>query len=158
LAGRAADRNFFNWADWCLADDTGAALLWRVKADLRLPVLAALPDHSYLSVVIDPTIRGKARARLLDAATRRRPLDRDQARYVRVVEYDVPDRDGNGGHELFALVTNILDPREGSARRDLRAALGTRDRQRPGQDPPARAGSCARRARSSSSRRCGATC
>ena len=110
-----ADRNFFNWADWCLADDTGAALLWRVKADLRLPVLAALPDHSYLSVVIDPNIRGKARAALLDAATRQRPLARDQARYVRVVEYDVPDRDGNGGHELFALVTNILDPREAPA-------------------------------------------
>jgi len=78
-------------------------------------VLAALPDHSYLSVVIDPTIRGKARATLLDAAGRRRPLNRDQARYVRVVEYDVPDRDGNGGHELFALVTNILDPREAPA-------------------------------------------
>jgi len=155
-----ADRNFFNWADWCLADDTGAALLWRVKADLRLPVLAALPDHSYLSVVIDPNIRGRARARLLDAATRRRPLDRDQARYVRVVEYDVPDRDG--GHELFALVTNILDPREAPAgplagiygqRWDTRPATA---RSRP--TCAGRAGSCARRARSSSSRRYGATC
>jgi hypothetical protein len=29
-----ADRNFFNWADWCTAADTGAQLLWRVKADL----------------------------------------------------------------------------------------------------------------------------
>jgi len=27
-----ADRNFYNWQDWCTAADTGAALLWRVKA------------------------------------------------------------------------------------------------------------------------------
>jgi len=38
-----ADRNFFNWADWCTAADTGARLLWRVKADLTLPVLACCP-------------------------------------------------------------------------------------------------------------------
>jgi Insertion element 4 transposase N-terminal len=34
-----ADRNFFSWADWCTAADSGAQLLWRVKADLTLPVL-----------------------------------------------------------------------------------------------------------------------
>jgi hypothetical protein len=34
-----ADRNFYNWAGWCAAAGTGAALLWRVKADLTLPVL-----------------------------------------------------------------------------------------------------------------------
>ncbi|WP_462188786.1 MULTISPECIES: transposase [unclassified Frankia] len=32
-----ADRNFYSWTDWCAAADTGAALLWRVKASLRLP-------------------------------------------------------------------------------------------------------------------------
>jgi hypothetical protein len=45
-----ADRNFYNWADWCAAADTGAALRWRVKSDLRLPVLDLLPDGSYRSV------------------------------------------------------------------------------------------------------------
>lgn len=44
-----ADRNFYNWADWCTAADTGAQLLWRVKADLRLPVLDFAPDGSYTS-------------------------------------------------------------------------------------------------------------
>ena len=34
-----ADRNFYNWQDWCTAADTGAALLWRVKADLTLQPL-----------------------------------------------------------------------------------------------------------------------
>jgi hypothetical protein len=54
-----ADRNFFNWADWCTAADTGAQLLWRVKADLTLPGLALLPDGSCSPVLVNPKIRGK---------------------------------------------------------------------------------------------------
>jgi hypothetical protein len=54
-----ADRNFYNWADWCAAASTGAQLLWRVKADLRLPLTGPLPDGSYLSVLVDPKITGK---------------------------------------------------------------------------------------------------
>jgi hypothetical protein len=34
-----------------------------------------------------------------------------KARYVRVVEYEVPDRAGDGKDELIALVTTILDLR-----------------------------------------------
>jgi hypothetical protein len=34
-----ADRGFFSYELWRRAADTGAALLWRVKADLQLPVL-----------------------------------------------------------------------------------------------------------------------
>ena len=74
-----ADRNFYNWQDWCTAADTGAALLWRVKADLRLPVLDLLPDGSYRSVLVSPKITGKARGKLVEAAagartwTRTRP-------------------------------------------------------------------------------------
>jgi hypothetical protein len=102
-----ADRNFFNWADWCTAADSGAALLWRVKADLTLPVLDLLPDGSYSSVLLNPKIRGKARQQLIDAARAGEDLDEDQARYVRVVEYQVPDRDGDGKGEVIALVTTI---------------------------------------------------
>lgn len=51
-----ADRNFFNWASWCTAPDTGAALLWRVKSSQRLPVLELLPDGSYRSALINPKI------------------------------------------------------------------------------------------------------
>jgi hypothetical protein len=104
------DRNFYNWADWCAAADTGAQLLWRVKADLRLPVLQLLPDGSYRSVLIDPTIRGKARTRLSEAARAGQDLTPAQARHVRVVEYQVPDRDGDGKGELIALVTTLTDP------------------------------------------------
>jgi hypothetical protein len=63
-----ADRNFFSWADWCAAADSGAALLWRVKADLTLPVLELLPDRSYSSVLVSPRTTGKARQKLIEAA------------------------------------------------------------------------------------------
>jgi Insertion element 4 transposase N-terminal/Transposase DDE domain len=102
-----ADRNFYGWADWCTAADSGAQLLWRVKADLRLPVLDLLPDGSCTSVLADPKIRGKARDALIAAARAGQELDPDQARYVRVVEYEVPDRDGDGKGEVIALVTTI---------------------------------------------------
>lgn len=106
-----ADRNFYNWEDWCAAADTGAQLLWRVKADLRLPVLGFEPDGSYRSVLINPTVRGKARQALIDAAKAGRELDPDRARLVRVVEYTVPDRAGDGKDELICLITTIDDPR-----------------------------------------------
>ena len=104
-----ADRNFFNWADWCTAADSGAQLLWRVKADLTLPVLELLPDGSYSSVLVNPKIRGRARQALIDAAHAGEDLEEDQARYVRVVEYEVPDRDGDGKGEVIALVTTITE-------------------------------------------------
>jgi hypothetical protein len=55
-------------ADWCAAADSGAQLLWRVKADMTLPVLELLPDGSYRSVLISPKITGKARHKLIEAA------------------------------------------------------------------------------------------
>ena len=102
-----ADRNFYNWADWCAAADSGAALLWRVKADLGLPVLDLLPDGSYRSALISPKASGKARQQLIEAARAGEDLDEDQARYVRVIEYEVPDRDGDGKGEIIALITTI---------------------------------------------------
>jgi hypothetical protein len=102
-----ADRNFYNWADWCAAADTGAALLWRVKSDLRLPLLEPLPDGSYLSVLVSPAITGKARDRLIEAALAGQELDPARARRVRVIEYEVPDRDGDGKGELIAVITTI---------------------------------------------------
>jgi hypothetical protein len=104
-----ADRNFFSWANWCTAADSGAQLLWRVKADLTLPVLDLLPDGSYSSVLINPRVRGTARQALIEAARAGQDLDEDQARYVRVVEYQVPDRDGDGNGEVIALVPTITE-------------------------------------------------
>jgi hypothetical protein len=110
-----ADRNFYNWADWCAAADSGAALLWRVKAALTLPVLEILPEGSYRSVLVNPRIVGKARQALIDAARAGEELDEDKARHIRVIEYDVPDRDGDSKGELIALITTITDPRQAPA-------------------------------------------
>jgi hypothetical protein len=104
-----ADRNFCNREDWCAAADSGAALLWRVKAGLRLPLVKALPDGSYLSLLVSPKTGGKARDRLVEAARAGEDLDADRARYVRVIEYDIPDRDGDGKGELIALITTITE-------------------------------------------------
>ncbi len=79
-----ADRNFYNWQDWCTAADTGTALLWRVN-------------------------RGKARDKILQAARGGEDLDPEKARYARVIEYEVPDREGDGKDELIALITTITE-------------------------------------------------
>jgi hypothetical protein len=110
-----ADRNFYGWEDWCAAADTGAALLWRVKSDLRLPVLQMLADGSYRSVLVSPKVKGKARQGLIEAARRGEDLDEDTARHVRVIEYQVPDREGGGTGELIALITTITDPGQAPA-------------------------------------------
>ncbi len=111
-----ADRNFYNWEDWCAAADTGAALLWRVKSDLTLVPLEFLPDGSYRSVLVNPKVKGAARQKILDAARAGQDLDPEKARCVRVVEYEVPDREGDGKDEIIALITTILDFRDAPAR------------------------------------------
>ena len=115
-----ADRGFYNWPDWQAAVATGAALLWRVKADLRLPVLELLPDGSYLSLVARPTLHDKARDKVIAAARAGERLDPALAMRVRVIEYEIPDRNGGGG-ELIALITTITDPALASAEELARA-------------------------------------
>ena len=70
-------------------------------------MLALLPDGSYSSVLVNPKVCGTARKALIGAARGGEDLDEDQARYVRVVEYEIPDRDGDGKGEVIALVTTI---------------------------------------------------
>jgi hypothetical protein len=112
-----ADRNFYSFADWRAAAGTGAALLWRVRSNVLLPVLEPLPDGSWRSVLFSPRIdpRWAARRDLLAAAGRGEDLPEDKARYVRAIEYAVPDRDGNGKHERITLVTTITDFRLATA-------------------------------------------
>jgi hypothetical protein len=104
-----ADRGFYSFTAWNAARSGGTQLLWRVKADLRLPLVEALPDGSYLSVLIDPKIRGKTRDALVAAARAGDDLDSAKAVLVRVVEYTVPDRTGDGKDELIALITTVTE-------------------------------------------------
>jgi hypothetical protein len=118
-----ADRGFYSWQAWDTAQATGAALVWRAPTQLDLPVVAVLPDGTYLTALIKPTIRGARRQRLLAAA--RDGLDLGDidavpdafderglpvAHLARVIEYDVPDRAGGGTGELIVLLTTIVDP------------------------------------------------
>ena len=157
-----ADRGFYNWADWQAAAATGAALLWRVKADLRLPVLELLPDGSCLSIVVRPAIHDKARNKLIAAARDGEHLDPGQAVRVRVVEYEVPDRDGDGSGELIALITTITDPRTPppASWPGLTASGGKRKPAMTSSRPACadRGRSCGQRARTWSARRSTATC
>jgi len=122
-----ADRNFYSFEAWDLATRSGAALLWRAPTQLRLPAVKVLSDGTYLSVLINPAIRGaRRRAAILATATQIADadagveLDPAEAHLVRVVEYDVPDRVGNGTGELIVLLSTIPDP--AAARADELAA------------------------------------
>jgi Insertion element 4 transposase N-terminal len=115
-----ADRNFYSFTAWGLAAGTGAELLWRAPTQLDLPVVRILADGTYLTVLVDPTIRGARRARIIEAASNGEDVETDLAHLARVVEYDVPDRIGNGSGELIVLLSTITDP--GDARADELAA------------------------------------
>jgi len=129
-----ADRNFYSFEDWALAVRAGAALLWRAPTNLDLPVVRILPDGTYQTVLIKPTVRGaRRRQAILDAAAAGADLDDPHAvpaaydtdghqiaHLARAIEYTVPDRDGNGSGELIVLLTTILDPAD--ARPDELAA------------------------------------
>src|SRR2546430_7926873 len=58
-----ADRNFYNWQDWCTAADTGAALLWRGENPPPLPPPEGSPDGRPPRVVGVPHVRGTGSAR-----------------------------------------------------------------------------------------------
>jgi hypothetical protein len=87
-----------------------------IPTQLDLPVVRVLADGTYLSVLVNPRLRGKRREQVITAARNGEDLDPDDGYLVRVIEYDVPDREGNGTGELIVLLTTITDP--GQARAD----------------------------------------
>jgi Insertion element 4 transposase N-terminal/Transposase DDE domain len=110
-----ADRNLYSFALWKQALGRGADLLWRVQASVTLPVIEPLPDGSYRSIVINPKITGARRATLIDQVRRGHQIPAGAAIPVRVIEYEIPDREGNGTGELICLITSILDPSDATA-------------------------------------------
>jgi hypothetical protein len=135
-----ADRNFYSFQGWGLAANTGAALLWRAPTQLALPVVRVLCDGTYLTVLINPAIHGARRRAAIPATAGElahgepdAEFDPTQAHLVRVVEYDVPDRAGNGTSELIVLLTTILDPADARAD-ELAAAYHQRWEEETGND------------------------
>ncbi len=90
-----ADRNFFCYPLWKQAVATHAALVWRARLDLVLPVVRKLADGSYL-------------AKLYPSPKHRRE-DREGI-LVRLADYRI-----DGYRQTYRLVTNILDPAQASA-------------------------------------------
>ncbi|WP_137816997.1 IS4 family transposase, partial [Gandjariella thermophila] len=110
-----ADRGFYSYALWKEFRDTGADLLWRVNANVKLPVLAWLPDGSYTSMIFNAKVRDGRRRGLIEQARAGGGTDPEEGCLVRVVEYQVPDREGNGTNEVICVLTSILDPAEATA-------------------------------------------
>ena len=144
-----ADRGFYSWQAWDTATATGAALLWRAPTQLELPVVRVLSDGTYHTALIKPTVRGQRRERLLAAARAGQDLtdintvpDAFDERglpvihLARVIEYDVPDRVGNGTGELIVLLTSILHPAgdDGARADELAAASHQRREHETGND------------------------
>ncbi len=89
-----ADRLFFSYALWQQAAGTGAALLWRGKENLVLPVETRLPDGSYLSRIYpSPKARRHGQGGIP----------------VRVIEYTL-DPPAPAGPPVYRLLTTLLDP------------------------------------------------
>jgi hypothetical protein len=110
-----ADRNFYGFPAWRSAADTGAGLCWRAPGQLKLPVLDVLADGTYLTLLIDSTVKGRRREAIWEAARTGQQFDTGAARLARVVEYEVPDRGDPAKRELIALLTTITDPNQASA-------------------------------------------
>ena len=88
-----ADRNFFGFAFWNRARQTGADLLWRIKGNARLPRETMLADGSYLSRIY---------------AGERDRRHKTNGVMVRVIDYRL---EGVVDAEpLYRLVTTLLDP------------------------------------------------
>lgn len=88
-----ADRQFFNYRFWQLAQATGADLLWRLKAKAKLAREQLLADGSYLS-------------RVYPSAKDRR--HQTNGLRVRVIDYRL--HGVAGAEPLYRLVTTLRDP------------------------------------------------
>ena len=94
-----ADRNFFGYALWKRAAESGSDLLWRMKKGAVLPCIERLEDGSYLSVIY-PDVRQRRSGR--------------NGLQVRVIEY-VLDGDKET-QSLYRLITTIVDCKAAPAR------------------------------------------
>jgi hypothetical protein len=95
------DRGFFSYDLFARAKATGAQLLFRVSAGLKLPVLDRLPDGSWLSAITPTGASAPA-----DLGQARRLAATGKAIIVRAVAYSITDRDGA---EVYRLITTITD-------------------------------------------------
>ena len=87
-----ADRYYFGFKLWNQASETGAVLLWRVKANILLPREKVLPDGSFISTVYE---------------TQKDQRHKKNGIAVRVIEYRLGGVEGS--ETIYRLITNIFD-------------------------------------------------
>jgi hypothetical protein len=105
-----ADSGFYSFDLFDRFAASGADLAWRVGASVSVGHVRWLPDGSYLGLIYKPGLSATRRQTLRDKAKAGGVIDTDLARSVRVVEYQIPDRNPTG--ELIVVITTILDPHE----------------------------------------------
>lgn len=116
-----ADRNFCGHPVMTALAGTGADLLIRAKAGMRLPVLEALPDGSARTVMPDPAASRRRHNRNGLRRLRGSALPPDTATLegipVRLIDADITStpRDGPARTEHYRLLTTILDPDQAPA-------------------------------------------
>jgi hypothetical protein len=103
-----ADRGFYGFDFWASLMVTGADLLFRVPAQVKLPVLRVLEDGSYISEIQSKKTRQAAWSIPLSAVKDPRKATHIP---VRVVEYTVAAAEGDGP-EPFRVITTVLDPED----------------------------------------------
>ena len=107
-----ADRGFYSFDLWRDYRSTGAELLWRLWATVRLPVLEVLPDGSYRSEITNQARGSKTRI----SADKITDIRLATHIPVRVVEYQVDGYTESGEpSETFRIVTSITDPAQATA-------------------------------------------
>jgi hypothetical protein len=96
-----ADRGFYSYDLWNTFTETGADLLWRLRAGKpELPVYEELPDGSYRSALLPKSMRS-------DLRRGKKRLSHNYELPVRVVEYQVTNR--GPAPESIRLITTIMD-------------------------------------------------
>ena len=93
-----ADRNFFGFELWQLAQGTGADLLWRMKKNMRMACQKRLPDGSYLSRVYPSERDWRHQTNGID---------------LRVIDYRLEGIEG--AEPIYRLATTVLDPAKAPA-------------------------------------------
>jgi len=93
-----ADRLYSNFNLWQKGASTGAALLWRIRSNAKLPVEKVLEDGSYLSRIY-PCEKAQRQKR--------------DGMVVRVIEYELEGV--KDAEPLYRLLTTLLDPKEAPA-------------------------------------------
>lgn len=102
-----ADAGLYSYTNLKMVLEAGADALFRVGANVDLPVLEWFPDGSYLSFIADSKEKARNSYRLRHKLAEITGLP---GFYVRAVDYEITDR-GDGG-QIITLITNITDPDE----------------------------------------------